>query len=130
MSKKLLVSADPFRELLMALNSSGPELRELQALRGPLVGESNPINILVGEFNDAVHGNKFVEAETIPALMDWSIFERDGEIVVSAPFGNPGAITLTGQEKSLHGRLLFALAQAVIEERKKTESHVNVERER
>lgn len=54
---KILVSAEPLRQLLNALNGPGHHIRELQALRGPLVGDDNPINILVAEFND--HAGRF-----------------------------------------------------------------------
>lgn len=48
---KVTVSANALRQLLAAL--SGPEhyIRELQVTRGPLVGDDNPINILVAEYN-------------------------------------------------------------------------------
>ena len=39
------------RQILVALNGAGHEIRELQALRGPLWGD-NPIDKLTKEFND------------------------------------------------------------------------------
>lgn len=43
------------------------------------------------------------------------LIKRDGrEIRVTAPEGNPGGITLSGHERSLAGRLLFALADALL----------------
>ena len=52
------VNAYALRELLVALNGPAHLIRELQALRGPLVGENNPINILTAEFNAAVAAYK------------------------------------------------------------------------
>lgn len=51
---KITVSAESLRQVLQALNGPGHHIRELQATRGPLVGDNNPINILVNEFNQAV----------------------------------------------------------------------------
>lgn len=52
--KTVSVSAPALRELLEALSGPGHLIRELQMLRGPLVGKDNPINILVAEFNASV----------------------------------------------------------------------------
>lgn len=55
---KISVDADALREVLQALNSSGPELRELQATRNPILdkvrGGENPINKLIREFNEQI----------------------------------------------------------------------------
>lgn len=58
----ITVPSDPLFQLLSALNGPGHLIRELQALRGPLVGDDNPINILVDRYNDWV--NKVNKKET------------------------------------------------------------------
>lgn len=52
--EKVTVSAEALRQVLMALNGPAHYIRELQVTRGPLVGDDNPINILVEEYNAAV----------------------------------------------------------------------------
>lgn len=52
--EKITVSADALQAVLKALVGPGHLVRELQATRGPLTGELNPINILIDEFNAAV----------------------------------------------------------------------------
>lgn len=49
--KKIIVSEQPLRRVLEALSGPAHLIRELQATRGPLVGDDNPINLLVGEYN-------------------------------------------------------------------------------
>ncbi len=51
---KLSISSGPLRRVLEALNGPPHLIRELQATRGPLVGDDNPINILVNEFNEQI----------------------------------------------------------------------------
>ena len=51
---KLSISAEPLRRVLEALNGPPHLIRELQATRGPLVGDDNPINIIIEEFNEQV----------------------------------------------------------------------------
>lgn len=46
------VSADVLRSLLQAVNGPAHYIRELQATRG--IDESNPINVLISEYNAAV----------------------------------------------------------------------------
>lgn len=58
---KISVSALALRELLYALNGPSHLLRELQALRGPLVGDTNPINILLKEYNSEMTGKLVAE---------------------------------------------------------------------
>ena len=55
------VSAIALRSVLNGLNGAPHEIRELQATRGPLVGDDNPINILCAEYNAAVeaHNDNF-----------------------------------------------------------------------
>jgi hypothetical protein len=55
MMKTVTVSSDALRKVLDALNSPGHYIRELQATRGPLVGDDNPINVLCTEFNAAIN---------------------------------------------------------------------------
>ena len=52
--KKIEVSIDPLRRILEALNGPAHLIRELQVTRGPLVGDDNPINLLVDEFNQEI----------------------------------------------------------------------------
>lgn len=52
--KTVTVNAIALRELLIAVNGGAHQIRELQATRGPVLGHDNPIDILVGEFNQAV----------------------------------------------------------------------------
>jgi len=54
---KVTVSAEALRQVLQALNGPGHYIRELQVTRGPLVGDDNPINILVAEYNAAVEAH-------------------------------------------------------------------------
>ncbi len=49
--EKRAVSKDAIRRVLEALNGPDHLIRELQPTRGPLVGDDNPINILVDEYN-------------------------------------------------------------------------------
>jgi len=52
---KVMVSADALRQVLNALNGSGLRvINELLATRGPLVGDTNPINILCNEYTIAI----------------------------------------------------------------------------
>lgn len=50
--EKISVDKEALRKVLEALNGPSHLIRELQATRGPLVGESNPINVLVREYNE------------------------------------------------------------------------------
>lgn len=55
---KLLVSAEPLRQVLNALVSAPHVIRELQATREPVaLFSDNPINVLIAEFN-AAHGGE------------------------------------------------------------------------
>jgi hypothetical protein len=54
MVERVTVSAYALKQVLTALNGPAHYIRELQATRGPLVGEDNPINILVNQYNAAV----------------------------------------------------------------------------
>lgn len=55
---KLLVSAEPLRQVLNALVSAPHMIRELQATREPVaLFSDNPINVLIAEFN-AAHGGE------------------------------------------------------------------------
>lgn len=47
---RIEVDATALRQVLVALNGAGHEIRELQALRGPLWPD-NPIDKLTNEFN-------------------------------------------------------------------------------
>lgn len=60
--KAVTVDADALHLVLSALNGPPHLIRELQATRGPLVGERNPINKLVEDFNAAIdaHPNGFL----------------------------------------------------------------------
>jgi hypothetical protein len=51
------VSAAALLEVLLALNGPDHYIRELQATRGPLIGDDNPINILCDEYNAAVEAH-------------------------------------------------------------------------
>ena len=53
--KEVIVDADALKKVLGALNGPGHLIRELQATRGPLVGDNNPINILIENYNSAVN---------------------------------------------------------------------------
>ena len=48
---RVTVSADALRQLLEALNGPGYLIRELQYTRNIPIGEPNPIDVLVGEYN-------------------------------------------------------------------------------
>lgn len=48
---KIAVSAKALRQLLTAVVGPPHYILELLATRGPLVGEDNPINILIDEYN-------------------------------------------------------------------------------
>jgi hypothetical protein len=48
------VSAKALSQLLDALSGPPHHIRELQMTRGPLVGDDNPINILIAEWNQNV----------------------------------------------------------------------------
>jgi hypothetical protein len=52
--EKVTVNAKALRQVLNALNGPPHYIRELQVTRGPMVGDDNPINILVNEYNQAV----------------------------------------------------------------------------
>ena len=52
--KTVTVSAKALSHLLDALTGPGHHIRELQMTRGPLVGDNNPINILIKEWNENV----------------------------------------------------------------------------
>lgn len=55
-------------------------------------------------------------ASCIPA--GWTIVEaRSGELIVQAPCGNPGGMTLTGKERPLAQRLLYSLARDMLDSR-------------
>lgn len=45
------VNAKALSALLDALNGPSHYIRELQATRGPLVGDNNPINVLIDDWN-------------------------------------------------------------------------------
>ena len=49
------VDADALRRVLEALNGPSYLIRELQVTRGPLVGDDNPINLLVADYNKAAN---------------------------------------------------------------------------
>jgi hypothetical protein len=51
--KTATVNADNLRRVLEALNGPSHLIRELQATRGPLVGDDNPINLLMEDYNKA-----------------------------------------------------------------------------
>lgn len=53
--KTVTVNADALRQVLQALNGPSHYIRELQVTRGPLVGDDNPINILIEEYNAAAN---------------------------------------------------------------------------
>lgn len=55
-------------------------------------------------------------AQTSPCIPPgWTILEtRDGELIVTAPGGNPGGMTLTGKERPLAQRLLYSLARDML----------------
>ena len=56
---KLLVSAEPLRQVLNALVNAPHMIRELQATREPVaLFADNPINVLIAEFNAAHGGEK------------------------------------------------------------------------
>jgi hypothetical protein len=50
--KTVTVSADALRQLLQAVNGPAHYIRELQVTRN--IDESNPINVLISEYNAAV----------------------------------------------------------------------------
>lgn len=54
MSERILVDAKALRELLVTLNGPEHHMRELQATRGPLFAKSNPISILIADYNAAI----------------------------------------------------------------------------
>lgn len=53
--KSVTVSSEALCRVLSALVGPPHLIRELQATRGPLVGEGNPINLLIDEFNAQVN---------------------------------------------------------------------------
>ncbi len=57
---KIEVSAYALAQLLHALNSGGPEIREMQVTRNlpGTISEGNPINVLTKEFNDWAEARK------------------------------------------------------------------------
>lgn len=63
--EKVTVSADALRQVLNALNGPGHHIRELQVTRN-LPGSTNPIDVLVEEFNAAVdvHNQSIAEGTT------------------------------------------------------------------
>jgi hypothetical protein len=61
---KVTVSAEALSDLLDALNGPSHHIRELQATRGPLVGDKNPINILVEEWNKNVEAYNSKQCQT------------------------------------------------------------------
>lgn len=52
--EKISVSTDTLRRVLEALSGPPHLIRELQATRGPLVGDDNPINLLIKEYNEQI----------------------------------------------------------------------------
>ena len=54
MEGKIYVDVEALGKVLEALNGPGHLIRELQATRGPLVGDDNPINILTDEYNSHI----------------------------------------------------------------------------
>lgn len=58
--------------------------------------------------------------QTHPCLpADWSILDAgSGEIMVNAPKGDPGGMTLTGKERPLAQRLLYRLARDILDSTK------------
>lgn len=52
--ERILVSADALKQLLAALNGPPHYICELQVTRGPLplIGNDNPINILIDNYNE------------------------------------------------------------------------------
>jgi hypothetical protein len=52
--EKIEVSLEPLVRLLGAVSGPPHLIRELQATRGPLVGDDNPINILIDEYNKVI----------------------------------------------------------------------------
>ena len=97
----IMVDATALREVLEALNGAPHYIRELQATRGPIFGESNPINLLCQQYNDAVDaynagtpsaptppggGEAAVDVPTHEALMTraiadgWTIIDEDCEL--------------------------------------------------
>lgn len=49
---EITVNMEALGRVLEALNGPWHLIRELQATRGPLVGDDNPINILINEYNN------------------------------------------------------------------------------
>jgi len=60
--KTVLVSADALKQLLQAINGPSHHIRELQLTRG--VNESNPINVLISEYNAAAEVHNEENGET------------------------------------------------------------------
>lgn len=52
--KTVTVNAEALEKVLNALNGPSYYIRELQMTRSPLLNDSNPINILCAEYNEAV----------------------------------------------------------------------------
>ena len=52
--EKILVSTKALHHLLRAATGASHEIRELQALMSPPFSETNPICILINEFNSAI----------------------------------------------------------------------------
>lgn len=75
--EKVTVSAAALREVLMALNGPSHYIRELQATRGPLIGDNNPINILCDEFNAAVRAHNEAQAAADVATKEPSTAPTD-----------------------------------------------------
>lgn len=48
------VNASQLLKLLRALNGPGHLIAELQATRGPLIGDDNPINLLIKQYNSEI----------------------------------------------------------------------------
>lgn len=53
-AQTVTVSAEPLRQVLMALIGPGHLIRELQFTRDGIVGKENPINVLIEEFNASI----------------------------------------------------------------------------
>ena len=53
---EVLVDKDALRRVLEALVGPPHLIRELQVTRGPLVGDDNPINILIENYNNQKGG--------------------------------------------------------------------------
>ena len=48
---KILISCEPLRQVLQAINGPSHHISELQATRKLPVGEKNPIDVLIEEYN-------------------------------------------------------------------------------